>query len=198
MIRRPCFRLENQRLSIAILHALSHRMGLPRSFDQGSGATAVVCLAGDINGGPSPSFDIHATAGPGTGISHAITPLFQIVPVAGTNGLSPEFHLLAYKKFRASSSFGMSFLRTTRHQKKHPFFFLSFSVSTFIAEPTPRPPFRSPWQTSELSPYIATLPFRDSADNLCNRHLLLFLTVTIWSASQPDRSRPMRERKSAR
>ena len=40
-----------------------------------------------------------ATAGSGTGISHAITPLIQIVPDAGTNGLSPEFHLLAYKKF---------------------------------------------------------------------------------------------------
>ena len=103
MIRRPFFRLASQHLSIAILHAPSHRMCLPRSFDQGSGATAVACLVDDINGGLSPSSDNHGhdriTAGSGTGISHTTTPLFQIVSEAGTNGLSLEFHPLAYKKF---------------------------------------------------------------------------------------------------
>ena len=183
MIRRPCFRLANQRLSIAILYARAHRLRLPRSFDQGSGAAAVMCLAGDINGGLSPSSGNHGTAGSRQDRGQQYPMLSRhssrLCQSQGQTDFPQNFTLSPTRSSRASSSFGMSFLRTTRHQKKHPFFFLSFSVSTFIAEPTPRPPFRSPWQTSEISPYIATLPFRDSADNLCNRHLFLFLTVTI-------------------
>ena len=116
----------------------------------------------------------------------------------GQTAFPLNFTLSPTKSSSASLSFGMSPLRTTRHQEKHLFFSLFFSVSTPIAEPTPRPQFRWPWQTSELSPYVATFPFRDTADNTSNRHLLVFLTVSIWSVSQLDRSRLKRTRKPVR